>query len=134
LGVGITHIVNKSKIETVYTSRLTTALFDMDYYNKMLTVGDYFNNNTVKNVFNFIILNFGIYIAWIFVHYIAAHLYVHWCVPATIVGFLLSPFLVPAPHCYGLRWVIYHGGNSIIAMWTFTGIWILSRILPMKPE
>jgi hypothetical protein len=106
----------------------------MDYYNKMMDIGDYFNNNTVKNVFNFIVLNFGIYIAWIFIHFIASHLYVQWCVPATVVGFLLSQFLVPAPHCYGLRWVIYYGGNSIIAMWTFVSIWLLSRILPLKHE
>ena len=44
------------------------------------------------------------------------------------------PILVPAPHCYGLRWAIYHGGNSIIAMWTMIGIWLLGRILPLKSE
>jgi hypothetical protein len=46
----------------------------------------------------------------------------------------MSPFLVPAPHCYGLRWAIYHGGNNIIAMWSIIGIWLLARILPLKPE
>tara|TARA_B110000879_G_scaffold135967_1_gene177695 strand:- start:662 stop:883 length:222 start_codon:yes stop_codon:yes gene_type:complete len=71
---------------------------------------------------------------WIVIHYIAAHLYVYLCVPATIAGFLMSPFLVSAPHCYGLRWAIFHGGNIIVAMWTILGIWLLACILPLKTE
>jgi len=68
---------------------------------------------------------FGIYIAWIFVHHFAANIYVKWCVPATLVGLLVSPFLAPAPHCQALRWAIYNGGNSIIAMWVLVGLWIM---------
>ena len=74
----------------------------------------------VKSILNFAILNFGIY------------LYIHWCVPATLTGLLMSPFLVPAPHCFGLRWLIYHGGNSIIVMWSIIGIWLLSYIVPIQ--
>ncbi len=73
---------------------------------------------------------FGIYIAWICVHYISSHLYLHWCVQSTLVGFLMSPFLVPAPHCQALRWIIYNGASNINAMWIFLSTWIINRILP----
>ena len=75
---------------------------------------------------------FGLYFVWILFHYIASHLYVHWCVPATIVGFLMSPFLVPAPHCQALRWIIYNGANNINAMWLFLSTWLISRVIPLK--
>lgn len=74
---------------------------------------------------------FGIYIVWIFVHYLAAHLYIHWCVPATVIGFLISPFLAPATHCQALRWAIYNGGNSIVAMWVLFGMWIMKYLMPV---
>ena len=70
----------------------------------------------------------GIYIIWIFTHYIAAHLYVNWCVPATIAGFIVSPFLIPAPHCQALRWAVYNGGNSVMAMWGALGLWLMKKI------
>jgi hypothetical protein len=106
----------------------------MDYYDKIVNVKEYIHRDSLKTICNFCITNFGIYMLWVTIHYIAAHLYVYWCVPATIVGIIMSPFLVPAPHCYGLRWAVYHGGNSIIAMWTIIGVWLLARILPLKTE
>jgi hypothetical protein len=106
----------------------------MDYYDKIINWREYINVNTIKTVINFIITNFSIYILWVTLHYISSHLYIYWCVPGTLFGILMSPFLVPAPHCYGLRWAIYHGGNNIIAMWSIIGIWLLARILPLKPE
>lgn len=75
---------------------------------------------------------FGIYIMWIIAHYAAAHAYIYTCVPATIRGFLLSPFIAPAPHCYALRWVIQMGGNSISAMWIILGLWIASYMRPVQ--
>jgi hypothetical protein len=101
------------------------TLFQFDILNK-IPMGK------VKSILNFAILNFGIYLTWIGLHYVASHLYIHWCVPATLTGLLMSPFLVPAPHCFGLRWLIYHGGNSIIVMWSFIGIWLLSYIVPIQ--
>jgi len=89
------------------------------------------------NVFGairFVYINFGIYLLWILMHYVASHIYVHWCVPATIMGLIMSPFMVPAPHCYGLRWIIYQGGNSIIVMWSFIGFWLIGKILPIKND
>ena len=58
-----------------------------------------------------------IYAGWIVLHYVATHIYVHACVPATLYGFALSPFLATAPHCQALRWVIYEGGNNLNMIW-----------------
>ncbi len=71
----------------------------------------------------------GIYLGWILIHYIAAHLYTYMCVPLTWYGFILSPLMVAAPHCQGLRWVVYNGGLTIINMWLVFGTWIGARIV-----
>jgi len=76
---------------------------------------------------------FGVYIMWILTHYVSSHFYVHWCVPATFMGFILSPFLVPLPHCQALRWAIYNGGNSIVAMWVVLGIWLMKYFKVIAP-
>jgi len=73
-----------------------------------------------------------LYILWIFLHYVSAHLYVYLCVPATLMGFVLAPFLVPAPHCQALRWAIYNGGNSILAMWVLLGSWLVKKLIPIN--
>jgi|TARA_B110000967_G_C18838127_1_gene537895 hypothetical protein len=70
----------------------------------------------------------AIYVVWIVLHYTSSHLYVRWCVPATIAGFITAPFLVPAPHCQALRWSIYTGGERIFAMWVLIGSWLLNQI------
>jgi len=69
-----------------------------------------------------------IYIIWITSHYIASHMYIWFCVPATIIGFVTAPFLVPAPHCQAIRWTIYTGGEKIFAMWLLIGSWIFNKI------
>ena len=104
----------------------------MDYIDSFIKNFNYFDNNTIYKWYNFIIINFGIYIAWICIHYIASHMYVTWCLPFTIAGFVLSPFLIPAPRCYGLRWIIYNGGNSIVSMWALLSTWLVARIIPIK--
>jgi hypothetical protein len=71
----------------------------------------------------------GIYFVWIFLHYIASHLYVRMCVPSTVIGFLLSPFMTATPHCQGLRWVVFNAANMINNMWIILGTWIISNIL-----
>ena len=68
-----------------------------------------------------------IYLIWIVCHYIASHLYVCMCVPFTIMGFILSPFVSPAPHCQALRWTIYNAGATIVNMWILLGAWIISK-------
>ena len=75
---------------------------------------------------------FGIYILWISAFYFASHLHVKYCVPATVLGFILTPFLVPAPHCQAMRWVIYNGGNSIMSAWFILGAWIITYLRPIQ--
>ena len=70
-----------------------------------------------------------IYLFWNMAHYICPHIYVHLCVPATFNGFLLSPFIAPAPHCQSLRWLIYQGGNNIVAMWLLLGTWCMQVLI-----
>ena len=75
----------------------------------------------------------GIYLIWIILHYFAAHLYVKLCVPNTIVGFMVSPFLIATPYCIGLRWLITTGSNTINNMWVLLGSWICTNISIFKP-
>jgi hypothetical protein len=70
----------------------------------------------------------GIYILWIGLHYFSAHLYIKFCVPNSVVGFIMSPFMITTPHCQGLRWIVYNAANIINHMWILIGAWIYSMI------
>ena len=83
----------------------------------------------LQNIFKIIFGVSGIYLAWICLHYFASHLYVKFCVPSTIMGFILSPFMTATPHCQGLRWVVYNAANMINNMWIVCGTWIGSTLL-----
>jgi hypothetical protein len=76
----------------------------------------------------------GIYLLWIFLHYLASHLYVRLCVPNTIIGFLMSPFMTATPHCQGLRWIVYNAANMINNMWVVLGTWICSTLLIINKD
>ena len=68
-----------------------------------------------------IISLFGYYMMWITLHYAAVHLYPMYCAPFTITGFVLSPFMVAAPHCVAMRWLISEGSKVIVTMWVSIG-------------
>jgi len=70
----------------------------------------------------------GIYLLWICLHYFSAHLYIKFCVPDTIIGFLISPFMIATPHCQGLRWIVYNAAGIINNMWILIGTWFYSII------
>jgi hypothetical protein len=70
----------------------------------------------------------GIYILWIFLHYFSSHLYIKFCVPNTLLGFVMSPLMISTPHCQGLRWIVYNAAGVINNMWIFIGGWIYSVI------
>jgi hypothetical protein len=70
----------------------------------------------------------GIYLLWICLHYFSAHLYIKFCVPDTIMGFLMSPFMMATPHCQGLRWIVYNAAGIINNMWILIGAWIYSIV------
>ena len=70
----------------------------------------------------------GMYFVWICLHYFSAQLYIEWCVPPTVQGFVMSPFMVDTPHCHGLRWIVYNAATVINNMWIVLGTWIYSLI------
>jgi hypothetical protein len=82
-----------------------------------------------------IIINItGVYIMWMILHYLSTHIYTELCVPKTITGFFISPFLTTMPHCQCLRWVVYNGGNVINHMWVVIGTWLFSYIMIFTKE
>jgi len=70
----------------------------------------------------------GIYIFWIIVHFISANLYAYYCAHLSLVGFFMSAFQAPSPHCTALRWAVTTGGNIITQMWCVLGTWICGKI------
>lgn len=74
----------------------------------------------------------GIYLLWVLLHYFGSHIYIRLCVPNTIYGFIISPFLTSTPHCQALRWCVYNGANVISHMWVEFGAWISSNIHLVK--
>ena len=84
--------------------------------------------NYVSNIIRWIIGVSGVYIMWILFHYGASHLYIYFCVPNTIYGVIISPFLTATPQCQGLRWIVYNGANIINNMWVILGSWLISNI------
>lgn len=69
------------------------------------------------------------YLVWITLHYACSHLYVAYCVPKGIIGFLYSPFMTPMPHCVAMRWVVYNGGKIIEVMWVMVGKWCVEKLI-----
>jgi hypothetical protein len=86
----------------------------------------------IYNMFVFFIKSYGIYLIWIFLHYTSSHLYVYLCVPKTIIGFIMSPFMTSSPHCQGIRWIVYNTANMINNMWLIFGTWICSNIFSIN--
>jgi len=87
----------------------------------------------IFNVIAFIITTLysviGYYIMWIILHYSASNLYPVYCVPLTITGFLLSPFMISAPQCIAMRWLITEGSNVIVTMWVVMGTYAIQLML-----
>jgi len=82
----------------------------------------------IQNIARIISQYFGIYIIWVIIHYISAHLYTKICAPSGLYGFFLSFILTPSPYCYALRWVIFNGGNCITTMWVILGVWVVNYL------
>jgi hypothetical protein len=76
----------------------------------------------------------SIYILWILLHFVAVYLYHKFCALTTFMGLLMSPFLVVAPHCKALRWVIQMGGNTMETMWIVLGFWLIKKLVMPKAD
>lgn len=72
---------------------------------------------------------FGYYLMWITLHYAAVHFYPTYCAPFTVTGFILSPFMVSAPHCVAMRWLITEGSKVIVTMWVSIGAYAIHHML-----
>jgi hypothetical protein len=68
------------------------------------------------------------YIMWIILHFIASQLYIKLCVPYSLYGLIISPFISSTPHCQGLRWLIQTGANVINNMWLVIGTWFCANL------
>ena len=88
--------------------------------------------NTIIPALKWLYFISKVYIIWITIHYISCQLYVHYCVPSGITGYLLSPFLVSSPQCKALRWAFYNGGNIIDNMWNYLGVWASTQLLKIE--
>jgi hypothetical protein len=128
------HIHNPSPEEVnenndIELDRISKSHFFDDFYE--------FTDKAVSFILRTTIFLFkisGIYILWIGLHYFSAHLYVKFCVPNSVVGFIMSPFMITTPHCQGLRWIVYNAANIINHMWMLIGAWIYSMIWIMASE
>ena len=76
----------------------------------------------------------GIYILYCILHYFIPHIYVYFCVPVTIYGFIISPFMSQAPHCIGLRWALTTVGNNIASMFVLIAAWITKKLFSAPVE
>jgi hypothetical protein len=85
--------------------------------------------NSIKKNITIVFKVSSVYLLWIFLHYFASHLYIYYCVPNTYIGFFMSPFMTMAPHCQGLRWIVYNGADIIGNMWIILGTWVCTNIL-----
>jgi hypothetical protein len=102
--------------------------------NMLHTIYEYFMGiiNTIIPALKWLYFISKVYIIWITIHYISCQLYVHYCVPSGITGYLLSPFLVSSPQCKALRWAFYTGGNIIDNMWNYLGVWASTQLLKIE--
>ena len=71
----------------------------------------------------------ALYLFWVTLHYVTAQLYVKYCAYPSLYGFIISPFLISAPHCMAMRWVFNKGGTLIEGMWILLGTWLCSKII-----
>ena len=111
---------------------------ESDYYAEQFYIFGLMSYNNMANIYShilgavrFISKMAGIYMMWIGLHYVSAHLYTKVCAPDTLLGFIMSPLMVVAPHCRALRWVIQTAAGVVDNMWIVFGTWICANILPM---
>jgi hypothetical protein len=117
---------NEELDESEELKQKSTSLFEIKNEKYFMF---YFAFHYILNTFKVGLSLYGVYLLWILLHYGASHLYVEYCVPRTWVGVIISPLLTSTPHCQGLRWIIYNGGNQINNMWITIGSWICVKLV-----
>lgn len=127
------HEQNNDEIDETNYDNANDIVSDLSLSTYTYNIIIYVQNKGGKIIY-FIFYVSKLYLLWILLHYFASHLYIKFCVPKTLIGFVLSPFLTATPHCQGLRWVVYNGANMISNMWVMLGSWICSTILVINNE
>ena len=124
----------EQKKENMSENQETQTLEEIPGKSMLLTFYEYFIGiiNTIVPALKWLYFISKVYIIWITIHYISCQLYVHYCVPSGITGYLLSPFLVSSPQCKALRWAFYTGGNIIDNMWNYLGVWASTQLLNIE--
>ncbi len=77
-------------------------------------------------IYSILVGSVGYYAFWTLLHFLAAHLYVVFCVPPNLYGLMMSPFLVPTPHCTAFRWMISEGSQIVLTMWSMGGTCLIA--------
>lgn len=124
----------EQKKENMSENQETQTVDEKPGKSMLLTVYEYIMSaiNTIVPALKWLYFISKVYIIWITIHYISCQLYVHYCVPSGITGYLLSPFLVSSPQCKALRWAFYNGGNIIDNMWNYLGVWASTQLLKIE--
>lgn len=86
-----------------------------------------FNINIGYIVNSYIFKMGSLYLVYMLAHFISSHLYIYFCVPLSLTGFLMSPFMTLTPQCQFLRWTIYHCGAHINIMWILVANWLVTK-------
>jgi hypothetical protein len=73
-----------------------------------------------------------LYVGWIFLHFIAVHLYANYCNNFSLYGLIFSPLTLSTPMCRGLNYIIYNGSNNINGMWLILGSWLSQFLISPK--
>jgi hypothetical protein len=107
------------------------ATNNINQSNDMVTKKSYNLLNKIIPYFKVINNMAGFYLLWISIHFAAAHLYVKYCTPYTVFGFIVSPLINSAPHCVAFRWCISYGSTTITTMWVVVGTWLASKFTLM---
>jgi hypothetical protein len=110
-----------NELNDIELEKMSSNIF-IDKINKFLSNAPLFCFKTAM----FFMKASSIYLLWICLHYFSAHLYVKFCVPYNIMGFIMSPLVIMTPHCQGLRWIVYNAAKIINDMWFLIGAWICS--------
>ncbi len=98
---------------------------NINVYSIMINACEYVIQCTKKYIID---TNLWIYLLWVCLHYASAHLYVYYCTPIGIFGFIYSIFISPTPLCYALSWSIYNGNLSLFNIWSILGALCVGRL------
>jgi len=71
----------------------------------------------------------SMYVLWVFLHFIASHIYIEHCVGKTFIDIIFSVIYTSSPYCQGLSWMIYTGSRQIATMWMVLGTYVSSKLM-----